>query len=64
MSVSEDITAGNSCRMCHMFLIAENDKVCGCGYPVLCEDCWRELPKKERRGVAYFREKTGEVVSN
>lgn len=64
MSVSEDVTDGIVCMICHQLLIADNDELCGCGHPVLCEDCWKELPKKDRNfGLQFFSERTGEVQS-
>lgn len=64
MSASDDVWEGIVCMQCLQLLVSEDGDVCGCGHPVYCEDCWKELPKKQRAdGAPYFDENTGKVYS-
>lgn len=65
MSVSDDVMAGVVCMQCLRCLVADDGKtVCTAGHPIYCEDCWAELPKKERdNGTPYFDEEHGKVAT-
>lgn len=61
MSTSEDIQNGIVCSGCCAYLLDENDNLNTAGFPCMCEDCWKELPKKQKKNWSYFSDK-GEVV--
>jgi hypothetical protein len=49
--ISDDIVDGLCCNFCGQYFEDEH------GYPVVCGECWDELPKRDRAGLpkATFR---------
>ena len=39
---AEDCVSGRCCELCGIYFIEPH------GYPVVCEDCWQYMTKKER----------------
>lgn len=61
MSVADDIVKGLLCMQCMTPLIDENGEFNKADCPCLCYDCWKSLPKSERRDMHYFDERSGDL---
>lgn len=60
-----EIQNGNRCMTCHEELISDGGKLCNCGFPLFCEDCWHELPEHARGdGAPYFDMESGQVFDS
>jgi hypothetical protein len=40
--ITEDVVEGLSCSGCGIYFVVAH------GYPVLCEDCWKDIPEVEK----------------
>ena len=49
--LADDMTNGYSCSWCGVYFEKEH------GYPVLCEDCFRDAEKEELTGLSKATEK-------
>lgn len=61
--IAEDMIDGTSCSSCGVFFRDPNDKKAAYthGYPVLCWDCWKDLPKKDRKQSGLQRALVGDL---
>lgn len=44
--IADDMLSGFQCSLCGLFFSGEH------GYPVVCNDCWHDMSKYERRHYA------------
>jgi hypothetical protein len=58
--MAEDITTGTCCAYCCQYFQHPTKKsvLYAHGFPVVCWDCWRDLSKKEKKGVTRAEVKT------
>ncbi len=48
--MAEDITDGTGCSLCgNYFQGDECDELYSHGYPVICWECWEDLPSQQRK---------------
>lgn len=60
---TDDVMDGIFCMECGVLNSSDNGEVCQCGFPVLCESCYRSKPKKQQKNLSYWNEKRGDVVT-
>jgi hypothetical protein len=47
--MAEDMAEGRSCSLCCVYFVNDH------GHPVLCPECWENMPKKERKTSGFTR---------
>jgi len=47
--IAEDIIDGSCCELCCCYFVDKKENLYSHGYPVVCDDCWKDLTKDEKK---------------
>jgi len=47
--ISEDVIEGKACSLCTCYFVDSKNNLYTHGFPVVCNDCWSDLTKSEKR---------------